>query len=67
MLEQRVGQPIHIDLPYVDEMKDEKVCRVVMDRDQRSGVVMGERISLDASTTERLAQRVPVLFSLAES
>ena len=52
-------QPIHIYLPYVAETQDEKMYRVVMDRERWFNVVMGEQFKLDARTTEKLASRVP--------
>ena len=39
------GQSIHIYLPYVAETQDEKMYRVVMDREQRFNVVMGEKVT----------------------
>ena len=56
---ERVGQPICIYLPYVAETQDEKMYRVVMDRERWFSVVMGEDYRLDPSTLERLAARLP--------
>lgn len=77
-LEQRTGRvdrigakveqcrkPIHIYLPYLAETQDEKMYRVVMDRERWFSVVMGEHYKMDARTTEKLAQRVPVPETLA--
>ncbi len=57
------GKPIHVYLPYVEGCQDEKLFRVVMDRERWFGVVMGaeaamERV-LSASTweSERLAEQ----------
>jgi hypothetical protein len=62
---ERCGQPIHVYLPYVAETQDEKMYRVVMDRDRWFSVVMGEKFKVDARTTERLAGRVAFPASAA--
>jgi hypothetical protein len=52
-------------LTYIAETQDEKMYRVVMDRERWFSVVMGEKFNTDAWSTERLAQRVPLPESLA--
>ena len=54
-----VGKPIQIYFPYIAETQDEKMYRVVMDRERWFNVVMGEKYTVDARTTEKLANRVP--------
>lgn len=54
------GRPIHVYLPYVAATQDEKMYRVVMDRERWFGVVMGENYQVDARTTEKLAERLPL-------
>ncbi len=54
-----VGKSIQIFLPYIAETQDEKMYRVVMDRERWFNVVMGEKYTVDAHTTEKLASRVP--------
>jgi ERCC4-related helicase len=56
---ERCGQPIKIYLPFVAMTQDEKMYRVVMDRERWFGVVMGEKYKVDAKTTEKLAERIP--------
>ena len=56
---ERCGQPIKIYLPYIAMTQDEKMYRVVMDRERWFQVVMGEKYKVDAKTTEKLAERVP--------
>lgn len=51
----RSNLPIKVYLPYVAETQDEKMYRVVMDRDRWFKVVMGEKYKVDAKTTEKLA------------
>jgi hypothetical protein len=59
------GQPIRVYMPYLAETQDEKMYRVVMDRERWFSVVMGEKFRVDARTTDKLAQRVPLPESLA--
>ena len=40
--------------------------RVVMDRERWFRVVMGEKFKVDAKTTDRLAERIPLPESVAE-
>ncbi len=62
---EQCGQSIRLYLPYLAETQDEKMYRVVMDRERWFSVVMGERYQVDARSTEKLASRVPVPESLA--
>lgn len=57
---EHAGKPIHVYLPYVAETQDEKMYRVVMDRENWFNVVMGAAIATDAQTTEKLAERIPL-------
>lgn len=57
---ERCGQPIRVYLPYIAETQDEKMYRVVMDRERWFSVVMGEEYRVDAQTTEKLANRIPL-------
>jgi ERCC4-related helicase len=58
-------QPIHVYLPFIAETQDEKMYRVVMDRERWFNVVMGEDYKIDARTTEKLAGRIPFPESAA--
>ncbi len=58
--------PIHIYLPYVSQTQDEKMYRVVRDQERWFKVVMGEKMRLDAKTTDKIAERVPLPESVAE-
>jgi ERCC4-related helicase len=53
-------QPIYVYLPFVAETQDEKMYRVVMDRERWFNVVMGEDYKVDTRTTEKLASRIPL-------
>jgi len=77
-LEQRTGRvdrigakaelsrhPIHVYIPYVAETQDEKMYRVVMDREQWFKVVMGEKLNVSAKATDVLAERLPLPESIA--
>ena len=48
------GQPIQIFLPFIAETQDEKMYRVVMDRERWFSVVMGEDYKVDTRTTEKV-------------
>jgi len=61
------GDPIQVYLPFLTETQDEKMYRVVMDRERWFSVVMGEKFKVDALATEKLAQRVPLPASVARS
>jgi SNF2 family DNA or RNA helicase len=53
------GQPIQVYLPFIAETQDEKMYRVVMDRERWFNVVMGEDYKVDIRTTDKLASRIP--------
>lgn len=44
---EKTGKEIHVYLPYVEGCQDEKLFRVVMDRERWFGVVMGAEQALD--------------------
>ena len=53
------GQSIQVYIPYIEETQDEKMYKVVMDRERWFNVVMGEDYKVDVRTTEKLANRIP--------
>lgn len=55
---ERVGKPIEVFLPYLEGTQDEKMYRVVRDRERWFQVVMGEKFATDEFSTERLAERM---------
>ena len=55
---ERCQMPIKIYLPFIAMTQDEKMYRVVMDRERWFQVVMGEKYKVDARTTEKLAERI---------
>jgi superfamily II DNA or RNA helicase len=59
------GQPIRVYLPFIAETQDEKMYRVVMDRERWFSVVMGEQFKIDARSTDALSQRIPLPASVA--
>ena len=69
---ERSGKPIRVYLPYVEGCQDEKLFRVVMDRERWFGVVMGAEESMarvlksSAWEIERLADELPVPISMVE-
>jgi len=64
---ERCGKSIYLYIPYVAETQDEKMYRVVMDRERWFKVVMGEKFKVDARTTEKLANRLPLPQAAAEA
>jgi superfamily II DNA/RNA helicase len=62
---EQCNQPIRLYLPYLAETQDEKMYRVVMDRERWFSVVMGESYRVDARTTDKQAERIPLPESLA--
>lgn len=72
-LEQRTGRidrigakaevarrPIHVFLPFVAGTQDEKMYRVVRDRERWFQVLMDEHYTVDEHMTEALAERIPL-------
>ena len=59
------GKPIYVYLPYISETQDEKMYRVVMDRERWFSVVMGEKFDTSVRATDKLASRVPLPETLA--
>lgn len=56
---ERARRPIHVYLPFVTATQDEKMFRVVRDRERWFAVVMGEKYQTDEQTTDKLAERLP--------
>ena len=54
----RSGSPVTVYLPYLAATQDEKMYRVVRDRERWFQVVMGAKHELDESAIERIAERV---------
>jgi len=52
------GQSINIFLPFIAETQDEKMYRVVIDRERWFNIVMGEKFKIDVSSTDKLAERL---------
>jgi hypothetical protein len=52
--------------PYIAESADEKLYRVLRDRERWFQVVMGQRFSFDEKTSEKIAAKVPLPRTLAE-
>jgi superfamily II DNA or RNA helicase len=57
---EQIGEPINIYLPYVAATQDEKMYRVVRDREKWFDIVMGEKYTTDDALTDRQAQRIPL-------
>jgi hypothetical protein len=63
----RRGASIKVYLPYVAATQDEKMYRVVRDRERWFQIVLGERYEADEAATDRLARRVPLPRAVQES
>ena len=63
---ERCLEPIHVYMPFISATQDEKMFRVVMDRERGFKIVMGEKYTIDAQTTDKLAERIPIPNALAE-
>lgn len=57
---EQIGEPINIYLPYVAATQDEKMYRVVRDREKWFDIVMGEKYTADDALTDRQAERIPL-------
>lgn len=62
----RTNTKVVVYEPYLEGTHDEKMFRVVKDRDRWFSVVMGESSALDERSTERQAGRVPLPEQLAD-
>jgi hypothetical protein len=51
--------------PYIAESADEKLFRVLRDRERWFQVLMGQKFSFDERTAEKIADRVPLPAELA--
>lgn len=59
-------RPIRIYQPFIAGGADEKMFRVLRDRERWFQVVMGQKFEFDEVTSEELAHRVPLPLELAE-
>ena len=57
---EQIGVPINIYLPYIAATQDEKMYRVVRDREKWFDIVMGEKYTADDVITDRQSQRIPL-------
>jgi hypothetical protein len=62
-----IGGPIVIYEPFIAGSADEKMYRVVKDRERWFQIVMGQKFEFDEKTAEDLARRVPLPETLARS
>lgn len=63
---ERCGLPIEVYLPYIAGTQDEKMYRVMTDRERWFKIVMGEELGVDSATIDAIAGRVPLPAALAE-
>jgi hypothetical protein len=55
---ENVGEPINLFMPYVAATQDEKMYKVVKDRERWFQIVMGEKYEVDEMATDRRADRI---------
>lgn len=60
-------RPIWIGQPFIAGGADEKMYRVLRDRERWFQVVMGQKFEFDESTSEEIAKRIPLIPELAQS
>lgn len=64
---EQVSQPINVFLPYIAGTQDEKMYRVVRDRERWFQVIMGEQYALEEDATEKMAARLPLPEAAAQN
>lgn len=64
---ERDRQSIHLYMPYVAATQDEKMYRVVRDRERWFQVIMGEKYSVDEATTDKQAARILLPSQVAQT
>ena len=64
-LAETAKQPVVVYEPYLEATQDEKMFKVMKDRERWFNVVMGSRLELDEWSTERLSKRVSLPDALA--
>ena len=62
---ERCGRSIYVYLPFLSATQDEKMFRVVTDRERWFSVVMGDKFDPSEKATEKLAKRIPLPESVA--
>jgi len=55
-----VGKSIHLFLPYLAATQDEKMFRVVRDRERWFQIIMGENYEVDEAAADRRKERIPL-------
>ena len=63
---EKCGKSIQVYLPYISETQDEKMYRVVTERERWFNIVMGEKYKVDAASTDKYAQRIPLPEELGQ-
>jgi superfamily II DNA or RNA helicase len=57
---EQCGKSLEVYLPYVAATQDEKMYKVVMDRERWFNILMGEDYKEDLMSTEKISERVPL-------
>lgn len=62
---EKCGKPIKVYLPYISETQDEKMYRVVTERERWFNILMGDKYKVDVASTDKIAERIPLPEELA--
>lgn len=63
---EKCGKSIQVYMPYISETQDEKMYRVVTERERWFNIVIGEKYKVDASTTDKYAERISLPEELSK-
>jgi ERCC4-related helicase len=63
---EQCGQSIQVYLPFLAQTQDEKMYRVVTERERWFNIIMGEKYKVDAASTDAYAQRLALPIELAD-
>ena len=64
---EQCGKSIQVYHPYISATQDEKMFKVVMDRERWFNILMGEQYQEDLMHTEKLSERIPLPKETADA
>ncbi|OUR93986.1 hypothetical protein A9Q87_04580 [Flavobacteriales bacterium 34_180_T64] len=64
---EKLGKSVNVYLPFISETQDEKMYRVVMDRERWFKVVMGEKFKTDVMNADQMSERIPLPLSIVNN
>lgn len=63
---EKCGKSIKVYMPFISETQDEKMYRVVTERERWFNIVMGEKYKIDVANTDKYAERIPLPEELSK-